>query len=310
MVDPPLKEWIFSKPDVVSIEYHTSFPYAGDPFYLANVPEQDNRVFYNQISGTPSVRFDGPHTPPLNVAGYEALYQQRKALGSRARVELAGEYDPATRAGVAVAQVIAESPLAGNWRLRVAITEMDIQYQAPNGINVHHHVFRRFVPDTTGTVLAFSAPYPDTARVTLPFTLAAAWAQEHVVLVALLQEQGSREVEQAGAIEVADLPVGIGEEPAPPAPSADLLLPVRPNPFRASAEVTFELVRTGQAQITVHDVAGRLVRTLTDERRPAGRHRALWDGRDASGHEVPAGVYLFRLVGESGVVTRKAVLLR
>ena len=87
-MDPPLKEWIFSKPDVVAIEYHTSFPYAGDPFYLANPTEVNNRVFYNQISSTPSVRFDGPHIPALNPAGYEALYQQRKALGSRAVVEL------------------------------------------------------------------------------------------------------------------------------------------------------------------------------------------------------------------------------
>ena len=309
MVDPPLKAWIFSKPDVVAIEYHTSFPYVGDPFYQANAPEVDNRVFYNQIFGTPSVRFDGPHAPTLNPAGYEALYDQRKALGSRARIELAGQYDPATREGEAIAQVIAESPLAGNWRLRVAITETDIHYEAPNGINVHHHVFRKFVPDTTGTINTFAAPYPDTTRVMLPFTLAAAWVPENVVLVAFLQEQGSREVEQAGAIQVADLPVGVGEEPAPPAPSADRLLPVQPNPFRASAEVAFELARSGQAQLTVHDVTGRLVRTLTGERLPAGRHRVVWDGRDDGGREAPAGVYLLRLTG-SGVATRKAVLLR
>ena len=309
MVDPPLKTWIFSKPDVVAIEYHTSFPYAGDPFYLANAPEVDNRVFYNQIFGTPSVRFDGPHAPTLNPAGYEALYGQRKALGSRALIELAGQYDPATREGEAVAQVIAESPLAGTWRLRVAITETDIHYEAPNGINVHHHVFRRFVPDTTGTALTFAAPYPDTVRMTLSFSVAASWAQENVVLVAFLQEQGSREVEQAGAIQVADLPVGVGDEPAPPAPSADQLLPVQPNPFRASAEVAFELARGGKTRITVHDVSGRRVRTLTDERRPAGRQRVVWDGRDDWGHEAPAGVYLLRLTG-SGVATRKVVLLR
>jgi hypothetical protein len=309
-VDPPLKDWIFSKPDVVAIEYHTSFPYAGDPFYLANVPEQDNRVFYNQIFSTPSVRFDGPHSPPLNPAGYEALYAQRKALGSRALIELAGTYDPATRNGEVTAQVIAESPIAGDWRLRVAITETDIQFMAPNGINVHHHVFRRFLPDTTGTAFAFSAPYPDTATVTLSFALASGWAQENVVLVAFLQEQGSRAVEQAGGIEVVELPVGVGDEPAPPAPVADRLLSVHPNPFRPAAEVGFELARAGRARITVHDVTGRIVRTLNEAPRGAGRHRVAWDGRDDDGHEAPAGVYLFRLVAVSGVSTRKAVLLR
>jgi flagellar hook assembly protein FlgD len=57
-------------------------------------------------------------------------------------------------------------------------------------------------------------------------------------------------------------------------------------------------------------VSGRIVRTLTDERRPAGRQRVVWDGRDEKGHEAPAGIYLFRLTGASGVATRKAVLLR
>jgi len=56
-------------------------------------------------------------------------------------------------------------------------------------------------------------------------------------------------------------------------------------------------------------VSGRRVRTLTDERRPAGRQRVVWDGRDDWGHEAPAGVYLLRLTG-SGVATRKVVLLR
>jgi hypothetical protein len=309
-VDPPLKEWIFSKSDVVAIEYHTSFPYAGDPFYLANPAEVNNRVFYNQISGTPSVRFDGPYIPALNPAAYEALYDQRKALGSRALVELGGTYDPITRNGEVIAQVIAENPLAGNWRLRIAITESDINYQAPNGINVHHHVFRRFAPDTTGTPLTFAAPYPDTAHVTLPFTISSDWAPENVILVAFLQEQGSREVEQAMGIGVADLPVGIGEEPAPGVSIADRLLSVQPNPFHPRAEIAFELARAGSARITVHNVSGRLVRTLNDETRGAGRHRVVWDGRDDVGHEAPGGIYFIRLDGASGASTRKAVLLR
>jgi hypothetical protein len=310
VVDPPLKDWIFSKPDVVSIEYHTPFPYVGDPFYLANVPEQDNRVFYNQIFGTPSVRFDGPHIPPLNVAGYEALYQERKALGSRALIELAGRYDPATRNGEVTAQVIAQGPIAGNWRLRIGLTESDIQYAAPNGINVHHHVFHRFVPDTTGTTLAFAAPYPDTARVTLPFALAASWAADHSALVAFLQEQGSREIEQAMSIQVAELPVAVGDDPAPPVVTADRLLPVIPNPFGPAAEVAFDLAHAGRARLTVHDVNGRRVRTLVDAELAGGRQRVRWDGRDDAGHEAPAGIYFFRLAGARGSDTQKAILLR
>ena len=311
MVDPPLKAWIFSKPDVVAIEYHTSFPYVGDPFYLANVPEQDNRVFYNQIFGVPAVRFDGPHQPPqLSPTGYEALYQQRKALGSRVRLDLAGDYDPGNRTGEVTALVIAETAVPGNWRLRVALTESDIHYNAPNGINEHHHVFRRFLPDTTGTLLAFAAPYPDSATVTLPFTLNVAWAAENVAAVAFLQEQGSRQVEQAGAIRVEELATGIGDEPAPGVAAADRIEPIHPNPFNPHAQVTFILAQAGHARLTVHDVLGRRVRTLVDETRRAGKHVVQWDGRDDAGREVGSGVYHFRLTGVQGESSRKAVLLR
>jgi hypothetical protein len=192
----------------------------------------------------------------------------------------------------------------------VALTESGIHYNAPNGINEHHHVFRRFLPDTTGTVLTFAAPYPDTVTVTLPFTLNVAWAAENVEAVAFLQEQGSRAIEQAGAIRVEDLATGIGDEPAPGVAAADRIEPIHPNPFNPRAQVTFILARDGHARLTVHDVLGRRVRTLVDETRRAGRHGAEWDGRDDSGREAGSGVYHFQLVGAQGGSSRKAVLLR
>jgi hypothetical protein len=311
MVDPPLKNWIFSKPDVVTIEYHTSFPYAGDPFYLANIPEQQNRVFYYLVPSVPAVRIDGPHPPAgLNPTAYENLYQQRKAIPARARLELEGEYDLVSRTGTLTVRAIADESMPGDWRLRVAITESDIHYQAPNGINVHHHVFRRFAPDTTGTLLSFPGPFPDTETAVLPFAIDPGWAHENVDLVVMLQEQGSREIEQGGAIGVLDLVVAVDDNPAPAAPAGDRIIAVVPNPFNPRTRVPFELERAGRTVLTVHDPAGRLVRVLVDDALSAGGHAAEWDGRDAAGREVGAGIYLLRLEGPTAAASRKAVLLR
>jgi flagellar hook assembly protein FlgD len=60
----------------------------------------------------------------------------------------------------------------------------------------------------------------------------------------------------------------------------------------------------------VHDVAGRRVRVLEDSFREAGRHAAVWDGRDGTGRRVAAGVYFVRLQAAGGELTRKIVLLR
>jgi hypothetical protein len=72
---------------------------------------------------------------------------------------------------------------------------------------------------------------------------------------------------------------------------------VRPNPSPVSGGVAiqFALPRRMQAQLTIYDSAGRLVRLLADEVLPAGSHVRLWDGRDTRGRAAAAGVYRCRL---------------
>jgi flagellar hook assembly protein FlgD len=45
----------------------------------------------------------------------------------------------------------------------------------------------------------------------------------------------------------------------------------------------------------VYDVAGRLVRTLVDEERPAGAQVVEWDGRDDEGRSVGNGIYFYAM---------------
>jgi flagellar hook assembly protein FlgD len=70
------------------------------------------------------------------------------------------------------------------------------------------------------------------------------------------------------------------------------------------------LDRTTDVRLVLHDVSGRLVRTLVEGTRSAGVHRVEWDGRDDGGRRLAAGVYLARLEGAGEVRTRKVVLAR
>ncbi len=81
------------------------------------------------------------------------------------------------------------------------------------------------------------------------------------------------------------------------APSrATALAPVRPNPFRTSAEVEFVLANAAEVELAVFDLLGRERRMLARGRTwPAGRHRVTWDGRGASDGAVEPGVYFVRL---------------
>jgi flagellar hook assembly protein FlgD len=63
-------------------------------------------------------------------------------------------------------------------------------------------------------------------------------------------------------------------------------------------------------RVSVFDVAGRQIRTLEDRSVPAGWHAVQWDGRDASGRAVAAGIYFVRLRGDGVDETGKVTLLR
>jgi len=88
------------------------------------------------------------------------------------------------------------------------------------------------------------------------------------------------------------------------------LLPNRPNPFNPATELRYRLAREGHVTLTVFDLSGRRVRTLVDGVQTAGAHVATWDGRDATGRLVPAGVYFGRLRTDDAERVQRLVLLK
>jgi len=105
-------------------------------------------------------------------------------------------------------------------------------------------------------------------------------------------------------------PDGVTGDDTPKAPPASYLEQNRPNPFNPSTRIVFGLDRSALARLVIYDAAGRLVRVLADGVLPAGRHEAVWDGRDDAGRQVASGVYFYRL--EAGIFnqSRKMILLR
>mgnify|MGYP001824098225 FL=1 len=116
-------------------------------------------------------------------------------------------------------------------------------------------------------------------------------------------------------------PVGIfaqrinGQGNTPPTdtgqnPPAPIFARNYPNPFNPSTTIEFGIPEASHVDLRVYDVAGRLVRTLLNERTEAGNHEVVWNGTDESGSTVSSGVYFYRLIADEVTVTRKMVLLR
>ncbi len=106
---------------------------------------------------------------------------------------------------------------------------------------------------------------------------------------------------------IKDTPTGVGSQAVggSGAPRFAASSP-RPNPTDGSTEIRFTLDRESRVNVLLFDVAGRWIRTL-ESGRPllAGPRGIVWDGRDASGTELPAGIYFAEIQsGERSVRTR------
>jgi hypothetical protein len=89
------------------------------------------------------------------------------------------------------------------------------------------------------------------------------------------------------------------------------LLPARPSPFAGSTTIDYALPARGPVSLQIFDLAGRRVRTLAEaSATSAGTHRVVWDGCDAAGAPVAAGVYVCRLETAGSRLSRRLIRLR
>ena len=93
-------------------------------------------------------------------------------------------------------------------------------------------------------------------------------------------------------------------------PDRTQLLPNAPNPFNSQTVLSYFLLEPGLVRLEVFTLTGQRIAVLHQGPQEAGYHRLHWDGRDIAGRSVASGTYLYRLVTDETVLTRKLVLLR
>jgi hypothetical protein len=83
-----------------------------------------------------------------------------------------------------------------------------------------------------------------------------------------------------------------------------------PNPFQQETTIDVSLPERAEIDVSVFDVAGRRVATVTRGERAAGDHRLTWNGTNDAGKRVGAGVYFYRLKAGNETLTRKLIVVR
>jgi flagellar hook assembly protein FlgD len=93
------------------------------------------------------------------------------------------------------------------------------------------------------------------------------------------------------------------------------LLPNYPNPFNPETWIPYQLAKAADVSVTIYDVGGHLVRTVSVGFKPVGyyltRERAAyWDGRNETGEPVSSGVYFLQFVAGDFTTTQRVVIVK
>jgi len=194
----------------------------------------------------------------------------------------------------------------GGWRDSMA--EMDAT-PAPYGDIVALHPNHCFIPAVSALAVETSDLFYDIAGdpdllAHTPFDAVyfPAANEEHVLITPANAAWFLAEIERPAA--------GIAGDPAAPAAAVAGVARVSaaPNPAPGAAIIRYSVPAAGPVELRIYGPAGRPVATLLDRRVEAGAGEALWDGTDAAGRRVAAGVYFIRLRGDNFAASRKILL--
>ncbi|MFL2983191.1 MAG: S8 family serine peptidase [Candidatus Neomarinimicrobiota bacterium] len=83
-----------------------------------------------------------------------------------------------------------------------------------------------------------------------------------------------------------------------------------PNPFNSSTIITFHLPKTMHAQLNIHDILGRKIKTLTNGLHFSGMSSVNWEGMDNLGRKVPSGIYFYEFRADDFVNVKKMIIVK
>ncbi len=83
-----------------------------------------------------------------------------------------------------------------------------------------------------------------------------------------------------------------------------------PNPFNPVTEIQFDVPKESQITLTIYNIMGQEVTTLTNSTLKAGFHSVRWDGTNGLGEQVSTGLYFYRLSSPAFTSIKKMVMVK
>ena len=242
-------------------------------------------------------------------------------------------YDVNTRTVTAVVRALFTGLASGDMRMNLAITESEVTgtgsgYNQVNADNatpghpyqgagnpivgfVHRHVVRDYVAGTWGLggVIPGSVSLGTAATHTFSYVIPANFDDTKISLVAIVSRfDGTgltdRKILNGEEFDLSPLIVG-----RPAITAATPMLEILGNPLRDRSKVVFTTEEAGNFRVEVLNVVGQQVAILGEGFTDKGVHTLYWNGTTGANLPVDNGMYMVRLVTDSGKTQSKRVLV-
>lgn len=83
-----------------------------------------------------------------------------------------------------------------------------------------------------------------------------------------------------------------------------------PNPFNPSTKIRYSLQKPARIKLTIHDLFGRELVSLVDQKQSKGSYEFVWDGKDRDGRRACSGIYYYKIRANDFINTRQMILMR
>lgn len=83
-----------------------------------------------------------------------------------------------------------------------------------------------------------------------------------------------------------------------------------PNPFNSNLTIQLELNHRRKINVKIYDLNGKRIRDLTNSYYKSGVNKIMWNGKNNNGIQVGSGVYIYRILIDNMVRSRKINLIK
>jgi len=275
-LNPGFYQTLENYPDVVHIAYHPSSPYSGCVFNQHNSWENDQRTYFYGVYGS---------TPRVVVQGEAFAAQSPLIKPEQIDAHLGGTSDytismakTESRANTMKITIEIERISGSQFEtilVYAGLAEKEVEYDAPNGEDLHHDVFRKVIFYDTANV----NPVGQKKIIEYEYSTDEAWDENQIYAFAIIHDATTNMVKQACTS--LESPAGVGDKTF-----NELNHILYPNPTTNIIKVKSEYTEIFSS-FELFDLVGNKVKELRNT-------------NEMDIAELPEGVYFVRLTDQNG----------